>query len=67
VQLDHVAFDLLRRSLGAMTVRVRHMLDAATADDDDALDGIQRWGVDQWRALDRTLEQIRDALGTAVV
>lgn len=67
LHLDHFAFYLLRRHLGDMTERLLQMLehDAWAEHDADALDGIERWGFQQWRMLDATLDGIAAALNCA--
>lgn len=61
---DHFAFALLRRYLEDFAARVFRILDEETlpAEDDDLLEGMERWGFDQWSSLDDILEVISDAL-----
>jgi spectinomycin phosphotransferase len=64
LHLDHFAFALLRRFLADMTARLSRMLasDPGEGADRDLLDGIERWGFDQWRPIDDTLDLFAGAL-----
>jgi|SRR5690242_12362146 len=61
LRIEHFAFYLLRRHLGDATMRV---LRENTSDeqDEDALYGIEAYGIAMWAALDATLGEMREAL-----
>jgi Ser/Thr protein kinase RdoA (MazF antagonist) len=67
LHLEHFEFCILRRALGDMTVRVARALETQATDWEiaDALNGIERWGFAQWRALDATLARLAPALEAA--
>lgn len=64
LHLDRFAFVLLRRFLADMTARISRMLAISAGEeaDRDLLDEIERWGFDQWRAIDDTLDLFAGAM-----
>jgi Ser/Thr protein kinase RdoA (MazF antagonist) len=69
LSLERFAFALLARHLGDAAARLTRILDEPLGPDEDAdeLRGIDDWGFAQWRALDRTLDEIAAALSRAGV
>jgi hypothetical protein len=69
LSLDRFAFALLARHLGDAAARLTRILAEPLGPDEDAdeLGGIDDWGFAQWRALDRTLDEIAAALSRAGV
>jgi hypothetical protein len=65
LHLDHFAFYLQRRYLEDMSARLLRILEEDTTPKEEAelLQGMETWGFEQWRRLDRTLERIATALG----
>lgn len=64
LHIEHFAFYLLRRYLDDMAARVVRILERNTTwqEDEYDLSGITEWGIDSWRRLDRTLQEIERAL-----
>lgn len=66
LHLEHFAFYILRRALADMTARLVRLrtINTTQEEDEDALSGIEAWGVRQWEMLDTTLAQIAPTLET---
>jgi Ser/Thr protein kinase RdoA (MazF antagonist) len=64
LRVELFAFFLLRRCLDDFTARVLQLSrdDLTPAEITDARTGLDLWGADQWRQLDRLLDLVRTAL-----
>jgi hypothetical protein len=61
LHVEHFAFYMLRRAVEDMCARLVRMLHGASApgEDEELLEGMRVWGFERWRALDRTLDELR--------